>query len=300
MNDVQSNYVLMYSAIIKHCEDHSSVWSANLPFTQALSRFKSVYSDIKQLSLLQIRNDSNLTGTKRTERRRLEGICSELAPMLYTWAHSNGDTYLLVQVNPNKSYYHRLPGQQLVGVAQGLHEKLQAKLQDLAPYGLTEQKLADFEETIEALIAGMDLPIAARTVRAKYTKELAEKMDEARRLLHDQLDRLVVFFTLTDEKFVLAYFHIRKVTKPGHRLMALRGMAVDASTGAALEGVQIAVLPAKVRRTSGRTGAFRVQNLPEGPTVLKASCKGYEPVELNIEKLHGERAEVRIEMRRAG
>lgn len=140
-----------------------------------------------------------------------------VANITYVYAFDTANQQLAMQTNVSKSQFYKLHDNDEISLARNISLKAEENKVALANYGLTDEMLNNLNQEIkkfEALIVG---PSGAVADRKGQTKSLSGLFVEAKSLLSDRMDKLMIIFESSDPQFYDAYFTARKVVNTAYR-----------------------------------------------------------------------------------
>jgi hypothetical protein len=139
------------------------------------------------------------------------GRALDLANVAAAHANENNRTELakLLDINPTAFERRRIPHRPIL--AQQIHDAVQPVLAELAPLGVTVERLADLQAQIDLVKTWLDQPRSIIREKAAATARLAELFRETDRLIAGQIDKLVFPLRTTHPGFHAAYQLARKI-----------------------------------------------------------------------------------------
>lgn len=206
----------MYLTVKSVCDGAAAIWS---PLRAFASSYEAFLAQIELLQQYAAAQNADRTGVARNKT----GIANVLADgvmavagALTAYATLQKDEALKGKVDFSRSSFLALRDVEIAGAAEAVLAEATSRLTALADYGLTAEKLATFDDQIEAYAAISEAPRAAIAGRKTITAQIAEKFEKSDELLKDVLDRLLQQFKASDATFYSDYMNARTIVdRPG-------------------------------------------------------------------------------------
>ncbi|HLG36319.1 MAG TPA: carboxypeptidase-like regulatory domain-containing protein [Bacteroidia bacterium] len=297
MNKKQEDTFNMYEAVNDVLQKHSSVWSANIPFSDAVTELENSIEEIGNLRNRQEENVRGIAEDKKRKRKALTQQTYTISSALVFYASSTGNTELLSKVKFSRRKLAKARDNGLIGMSKQVHQAAEDNAAAILPYGITGAHIAALAAAIETFAEYISKPKAALGETIAATKQLAEQFNTTDTLLEEQLDQGMELYSATAGKFYREHFIARIIINSPKLKRALEATFVDDATGEALANVQVAI-GKKIRRRSSKRGSIRVQNLKEGTHKLKASLEGYADTLKSFTTVRGKTTKLVVRMRR--
>lgn len=185
-------------------------------------------------------------------------------------------------------------------LAVQLYELAAEFVAELAGYEITQTGQDSYKALIDAFSAYIPQPLIERKKGVSVTQELRTLFQNCNALLK-KMDAEVGVLKTKEPTFYTEYMALRKVVSSRKSTLSLKGKAVDAQSGIALRGVEVAftrvvensdaaqrlaspTLPSKpdFKKKSAVKGGFRVKSMISGTYVLRVSKVGFAEQVLTV------------------
>ena len=294
MNKIQEDTLNMYEATSDVLHNHELIWTANVPFSDAVDDLDANIDAIGNLRDQQEVDTTGVTDDKDLKRVTLEGQTYTIASATVFYASVTNNRDLLKKVNFTRSQLDKARDNELPGMSKQVHQAAAANAAALLPYGITAIMIAALNTAIEEFVDYISKPRAAKSETSAATEQLPKVYTDTDKVLEERLDKgMEIFKSSTD--FYTQYFNARIIVNSPTLKRALAVNIVDDVTGAPIEHVKVLV-DLTINRRSSAKGNIRVQSLTEGSHSLTASLPGYvsQPQTFNV--ITGETTKIVLRM----
>ncbi|MTK52945.1 carboxypeptidase-like regulatory domain-containing protein [Paludibacter sp.] len=254
---------------------------AKLPnVNEFLTELDAVILQIEANSKLQQQGTSDLTDYKTKLHDNLKQDVLDASRKVQPYAVYTKDSALQKATKYTESDLNRLLDVELIQVAKGLYDKVNAQLPNLAPYGLTDDTQATFLKDIMLYETAIPEIKKGKLDQKNVTTQLGENFDSANEII-DNLDLLVEIVRNSDPQFYADYQNLRKV-EPSYSTVQLRAKVKDATTEMPIANVKLSFTyngnskPEFVKQTAAK-GGIMVRSMAEGIYTIAINKIGYQP-----------------------
>jgi hypothetical protein len=281
MNKDQEDVFRMYQSVHEVLKSNNSIWSAIIPFGNAVNTLKTYIDELSDLRQRQLEDVSGIAADKKTKRMQMEELAFQIQAIVVFYASTTANIKLLAKVDFNRSDYTLARSNEVAGICEQVHDAAASNAAALLPFGLTAAMLNSFRTSIDEFISIIDEPKATRSRAARATKKIPGKIRRTTKLLKEQLDSGMELYRESHTDFYSKYLKARKIVNTARRRRALKATFVTASTG----NVRVQIDGNIKRMTKGKSSVY-VQHLDEGKHTLEATGAdgGTKKVEFNLVK----------------
>jgi len=299
MNKKQVDQYNMLLTVEFHFDNNAPIWTSNIPVSDVKTAFSAKIDEINEAALQQSENSKGATKDKAELRKNLEEKGFFVSAAISAYAAANpGKNQLYNEVHIAKSTFLLFRTPELLTRIEELNNAAMTVIENLEPYGVTQQILTDMMTARDAFLHITRLPEEITTLRKGATENIADLLHEASSLLENQMDNLMEVLRTTQPDFVKAYFNDRIIHHIGERRLSLEILTLDAATNTPLAEAQIEIVGKGIKRISSEKGLNRVQNLQEGYYTLTVSRVKFEPQTIPFAIVNGETTQLVIELQR--
>ena len=211
MTYLQLNKLNSFLNLQAACSAHFAVYSTLIAFQQTYDAFASRVTRLGKLRLAQEEETSGLAADKKRLREEAcrAAVVIVNATRVYAMQHHNLELAAKVDYSYSDLFYGRdsASGDR----CQIVHNMASDHLAALAPFGVTEEKLEELQEKIDAYAPTIPKPRHAITSCATVTEQVEEEFAAADKLVNEGLDKLIVQFQGTAPQFYADYTNARVI-----------------------------------------------------------------------------------------
>ena len=205
------NVFTMLRAVQDFLAGNILIWTASVPFTDAVNAYNAIIAEIQALIQLIALDRKGITEAKAQKEGLMIGKAIFLRNAAIPYANSISDVELRAFFDMSESELEDLRDTTLVEKAQGFHDKGVTIVVGLAPYGIDAAWLADFQMFIDNYDGYVTKPRTAISERKTANTQVIEKIKAGRDILTGQIDYLVENYTTTEPAFAEGYTNVRIV-----------------------------------------------------------------------------------------
>lgn len=217
MNNVQSNKLTMYNAVIE-------VLNQFVTEVEKLAQFKASFDEFKNLMPRIAEKDKEKNGVyegktddKLEMEEKLVATTVKIAAGLYAYGKKNSKNDILSISNVTASGLNRLKDNELISKSSLIYDTAKTVEAELAGYGLAADKLESLKNDITGFREAVSKRDAARTVRSEGVQTLREIFKEGDSILEDELDMFVESNFADSSELYIRYFNARNIIDRGKR-----------------------------------------------------------------------------------
>lgn len=168
-------------------------------------------AQIHALAVDQSQGTRGKTARRDELMQTMVDLALDVASAIGAYASTERLTELGKSLHASPRMFARLRIPERPALTQGIHDAAQPVAEELVPYGVTPEMLAELQAQIGLVRAWLDQPRAAIRARAAVTAQLAEAFRETDALLEEQIDRMVFVVRKTHPEFYADYRRARDV-----------------------------------------------------------------------------------------
>ncbi|MFH0894450.1 MAG: carboxypeptidase-like regulatory domain-containing protein [Bacteroidota bacterium] len=249
---------------------------------------------VEMMESIIAEQESDITGiTEQKNKIRMRIIADTLRVSggLFAYANRIDDSALREASHITRTQLEKKPDNILIPAVQAIVDKVNLiGVGLLATYGITSTVFAEFVNDLDYFRTMSEEPEAARSHSTANNRMLAKLDFEIRKLLSNEVDKLMLAFEITHPEVYLTFANARKVIDPGHRKTAEEDEAVlesgfglmnitvlDSITNMPVTGAKIIAGETGIEDESDDDGYAYIEKIPKGSQKVHVECDGYEP-----------------------
>jgi hypothetical protein len=310
MNNKDESWNLMGVATRDYLDLNATITSTLPGFGMLFSQFSD---NMIQMQVIREKRETDTTGIADTKRQlRVDLVARALDVSLKTTAYAKmtHNSTLLKEVYYPETKLRMSSGSTLKDRALLIHDKAEANLKDLEPYGITPESLAALKQAIELFNASIPKPRLILTEKKQATDQLANLIKSSKAIL-EMIDSLVDIVRLSHPMFYAGYWNNRRVIGTGKGSLALKALVTDADTKAGIKGVKVSfackdqnvkLATAKndkpLMKVTAEKGRFRIKTLTAGTYMVTLNKPGYTEKVIPVNVADSETTELVVELER--
>ncbi|MDX2362372.1 MAG: hypothetical protein QNK23_16305 [Crocinitomicaceae bacterium] len=211
MNKRDINKMRMYNQVVLIISEHSSIWQANVPFTEAYSTFSQGVIGLKEFVNSQFALKGKLSIHKREMKEELTEVALRIQRVIVFYAAKSEQLTLLESVKRTPSFWRRTTETNRLSQAERLSSLLEEHLPALQDFGLEQSDLDELNAKINAYTEALSGPRSAIVHRGQFTASIDTSISELDDLLKLQMDTFVKSLTVTHPDFVSLFLRARNI-----------------------------------------------------------------------------------------
>lgn len=285
MNSKQSSIYAMLRRIYDFLTKNLSLLSDLPVFKDLFSSYETKLNQIGVLSEQQEKDISGLRKQKDALKADLILKVLDVSRRVVAYAKLTGNEVLAKEAYYTETDLQHYPYETLATSSSVIYTAADTNAAALIGYGVTADTLTILKKAIDDFRTSMDSPKKGYIEKKQTTDQLAQLFDDEASLL-DKIDLLVDMLKNSNPEFYAEYYDTRKVVYHSGSL-AIKGQVTDATTGAALSGVNISFAldgVVKLEKPTAEGGGFTDKTLDEGVYSVTASRIDYisQTVTVNV------------------
>jgi hypothetical protein len=311
MDSKQETKLSMYIVVRDYLAKFLTILNALPNFAAFYTALQNAITQIQSTGETQGFDKSGNTAGKNLAKDNLVTLAADTARKVKAYAKYAKNQVLLKEMDITESELKRLADTKLKNAAQGIYDRAQANLANLATYLVTAATQTALQTAITNFDKTIGQPRLGTTDTSKATKQLVSLFKSGDTAL-DDIDTVVEIIRLTQVDFYNGYKSVRKLVNTGTSTLAIKGMITDASTGNALKGAKItftlnggASLAKAVNGKNGFTkksadkGGFLVRSATDGTYTVTVELPGYKKATATVSVVSGQMSVLDIGLEKA-
>jgi len=294
MTKDQEDTLNMYQSTDDVLIANAAIYAANLPLTAAVGDLDAAIDAIGDLRDQQEEDTKGVTEDKQQNRQTLEDQTYTIASIIVFYASGINNRTLLQKVNFTRSELTRARDNELPGMSEQVHQAAVANAAAILPFGVTATMITDLNSSLQTYVDSISKPRAAKSDTSAATDQLPQQFADTTKLLEERIDKGMELYRVSNSAFYAAYFNARIIVNSPTRKRALEVVFIDSKTEKIISRVKVRV--GSINRRSSKLGRIFIQNLTEGPHILKAFLPGYNNAEQDFNIISGETTKLTITM----
>lgn len=267
MNDKQITIYSMFT-VVDAVFDVNAAKVATVPaLVAAHTNLKARINAISNTSEQQKTITTGVTPDKNATRDSLRTTTLINAGLLNAYAVSINDIILQSISKVTLSELIRMKDDEIGERAQTIHDKANANIAALAPFGITPAILTSYQTLINNYNTKAPAPRAAASQKVALTTEVKTLLIETRAYLKKTVDSLMLNFKTTDVEFYNTYKAAREIIDHGSIPTQAAGSIANQSSGDPIAGVQITATKDGIKN-------YLAASLPDGSFTIMIPVPG--------------------------
>lgn len=287
----------MNRSAINCLNSHTEIVETIPAFSKVVLALKANVKEIDEAASQYELDITGITQDKKGTRLRLEEKALSLAGVVATHALENNDKELFRGVQCCASGLRGRRDEELLAFCGGVLQQTMAASLPLSLYGLSDQTLTDFENSITDFASAIVSPRTARSHRKALLQRLTQLFRQNRFIHKYKLAPLARLFKNSHPRFYNELVFSCRLPDPHTRHTQSAGTITDKSTGNPLHDVTVRVAETGQTITTDSNGNFKQRiPIPAFYTFI-IEKEGYETVTRHeVEIRQGEITELNVEL----
>jgi hypothetical protein len=274
MEKAQSIIEKMGTGTLDVFRQNNSLWSGKVALSRKVDQLEQNLVNITLLDSLTTPSTNGYAAHKNEVKRLMSNAAYLIASPLLIFAREKRNTVLVQEIDFTFTALAQAQDKLSRNRCQLVNDRAQTYLADLPDYDITADQLTALQQLIHNFDDLLALPRAVRKSQQNIRTDLKAAFKTLAQTL-DDLDRLMVPFTISNPAFYQAYANARLIGRERSRTVSVQGRVTDSVTASPLANVEIYVLEIDKKSTSGTKGTFRFLSLTSGNFTLQVSREGY-------------------------
>ncbi|MFW6369785.1 MAG: hypothetical protein ACOC10_01110 [Bacteroidota bacterium] len=210
MKNQHSNHFRMFMSVQDYLDNRNAVWST-IP---KINAYKNDFDEL--IARIAEKNEEARSTVSATERKDQlkEMVALKLAGLsgvLQAFANDIGNLDMAKAVKQTKSGLVKEKDQDVEGIANSLLKTAGDHLNDLADYGITENKLTEISTSVADFTALVGKPRSILNQKYVTLDTIEQLFDECNGLLRNKMDNIMLMFQETNAEFYDGYLRARTI-----------------------------------------------------------------------------------------
>jgi len=286
MNTKKQSKLKMYLTVRIFLLSNPAI-TAKLPnFPEFIAALDAAILQIQTNSEQHHYSSKGVTDNKKLLRESVITITVDASGKMQAFAKYTHNTVLLAEIKFTSSGLKDVSSLELVEIANGQYNRIDAHLADVATYGHTAASQTIYRTAIDAYAESIPQPRQSQ-LKGKENSLLENQGFETGDEAITDIDMVVEIVRLTETTFYAGYKNARKIVEQGTGTLQVQGLITDAVTK------QPIVYATLIFKLSGQTevvleketaakGGFMIKSLSEGIYEVTISKIGYQTKTISI------------------
>ncbi len=295
------NHLRMAETVIKVLEAFNAKHPLVPKLPQLYTELKTFVAGFHQHNQ-QLVLGNGAASIKKENRKLLEAKAEELISIMLLYANMENAAAIKGKVDLYYADIHNVGGDKLADTCYGLHT-IAGTIADLADYGLEENTLGEFKNSIDGYSAMLSAPRASISARAAIKTEMENTISDIRSLLNDKMDLAFNIIKNRETEFFAAYTNARVIVDrhgkrrdnnpEGETQGMVSGTLTDAVTAEPIADAIVQMQGMPEATTTDEDGSFAFDQVGPGMHSLLCIKETYQNLSItNIEVKADEETEV--------
>lgn len=211
------NLLRMFNAVLQYLKQNPAAWPENEPVGVVLEEMAIRVGQVESTRQMVDTDQSGVTREKTAFKAELTEATLALASVIYAMAVRTNNLLLQGKTNLRESDLTRLSEAGLATVAKNVLDLANENLDQLAPYQVTAETVANQETILKNYKDSLAIPRATVAERKAANEKIKTLVKQTSQLLDSQLDRLMMPYKKTNPDFYHGYKNARKIVDYGIR-----------------------------------------------------------------------------------
>ncbi|NEW82409.1 MAG: hypothetical protein GZ094_08595 [Mariniphaga sp.] len=306
MNNTQESTLSMSLGTLNYFDKNAAIASLLPGVEPLITKFRVNVNAILVLREQQEIDISGISGNKKFLRADLAAKAFDISRKTEVYASLSNNLILEKEVHFAETSLTSATDSKLESRSLIIYERANSNIDDLMPYGVTEDDLIALQNAIDLFHASVPAPRTRTTEKKQITNQLVMLFQENAKIL-EKIDLLVELVRLKQSLFYSGYKDSRKIILTGTGSLALIAIATDAATGEVIKGVKFTFVHQnengeKVKnetplvKVTAQKGKLNIKNLAEGPYITIVEKVGFKKQELLVNKAAGDRIKLDVKL----
>lgn len=217
MNKGQNNKLTGYKESLRVLNDYTSIWAENQVASEVVNQIKSNVDDIESSSVEKSKDTTGSTTTKNEQKETMARNASILAATGYAYAARIRNSTLQALFDYSFSALENVSDNVSIARCKAIHDALVPLLGDLANTGLGQADLTLLLKDIDGFKISIGYKSSAKNNSKTENRSLASLFDETDDLFTEQLDKLLLRYSIRFPEFHEEYVDSRRARNLGVR-----------------------------------------------------------------------------------
>ncbi len=286
MKNTIKNVLNMIRVVVLVLKNELAIISTISKLLAAYNELKLLLTKIEETAQNQMFDTTGLTMDKSVVKGLLANALAKVCSATMVFASETSNLLLKKTVKYTESKLVRLSDEILIEVSGIIYKKCNSIKADLVDYGIIDDDftlLSNLRDTFIILNPSVDLAIDKRKVD---TALLSSLINEARNILNEKIDRLMLVLAKDHPKFYSLYKNARGIddyqgkTNKQQNIKDGVGFIMGNITAlfdeSIIEGATIYIMGTDIKETSDEDGFYYIDQVPSGTYTIKITLDTYK------------------------
>ncbi len=211
MNDKQSNQYRMHLAVQECLDTNLEKWNGIPIIVQMKNELDELIQRIEVKDSESSADSTTFTKQKELLRNTVTRKAVSMAGVLSSFAAITGDDEMADSMHLTESMLNKAKETDIENMVNPIIEMATNHVDDFIDYGVTAEQVTELQTSLDDFTARIGKPRVIRNQAFAAIKMIDALIDEARDLLNNKLDKLMLRFRYSDPEFYDAYTRARTI-----------------------------------------------------------------------------------------
>lgn len=288
-----------YTRTLEYLKQNEAITGSVPAFATVYTNIKALLDAVTGLDSVRKQNRQAVTAGKYQYQADIGQQALAISAAIVTYAVSINDEELKRSMKFTRSQLFYSTDPDLGARVSNILQKARELSEPLKEYGITAEMISGFAKLTEQYLPEANSTSTHLAKRVNATQLINEKLNEARALIDNQLDMLMIQFELSHPEFYNQYIILRTVPTTAHRKTRVEGTVSEKLTEAGLANVLVRLKGSDVETTTAADGSYTLKTPPLNSTQIEYIREGYTPVTVQLQIKRGQAVKQDVEMEKA-
>lgn len=296
MENRNENFLSMLNLLI-------TVWLSKQSTLESIIAVKNVFLELNavKLAIAELATQqSEAIGGKTIDKRELHkkmcALSAQIGQIIAVYAYTTENEDLRKSVNFSLTHYNRLRDDEVAMLCSIVSEKAENNKTELVNYGITQAMIEELNGYITLYSGTSQLNLLQIKQRKIYTQQLRDLFNDARKIVYNKLDGVMMIFQFSHHEVYQLYLEARnsmpkrKAKKStgeetNKEAATLTGIISDKTDETPIKNAVVKLIGTGFSTETNETGEYLFDTLPEGTYHLEVTATGYKKISLTNQKV---------------
>ncbi|MFH0894116.1 MAG: carboxypeptidase-like regulatory domain-containing protein [Bacteroidota bacterium] len=303
------NQMHMNRTALKVCEEEAALINTIAELANSVQAVKTKEAELEHIIEEQELSIMGVTENKNRIKEKLVRETVHVAGSIYAYASKTENYSLMGEVRVTDTFLKRKPDHMLIPFCQGIYDlAMNIGTVILNSYGADNTVLSEMNTVLDKFKLEAEAPEVANSRSVSNNRKIAKLIREIRLLWTNEVDKMMLVFRDTNDRFYMEFENARQIIDTGHHksnveseasveaMKALVNISViDANTNLPVEGATVTLGKDNLTDESDEDGYSLIEAIDGGTHNLRIECEGYETyVDPNVKVENGEEVDLTI------